>query len=74
MIDASIHPAICHGTPDDLWRTTTASTPIASIVSTVSRSDSPLFTEDEPTLNDIVSADSRFAAVSNESRVRVESS
>ena len=74
MTDASIQLAICQGTPDDLCRTTMASTPMASIVSTVSRSDSPLFTEDEPTLNDIVSADSRFAAVSNESRVRVESS
>ena len=74
MIDASIQLAICHGTPDDLCRTTTASTPIAWIVSTVSRSDSPLFTDDDPTLNDIVSAESRLAAVSNESRVRVESS
>ncbi len=72
--DASTQLAICHGTPDDLWRTTIASTPIASIVSTVSRSDSPLFTDDDPTLNVIVSAESRLAAVSNERRVRVESS
>ena len=51
-----------------------ASTPIASMVCTVSRSDSPFFTDDVPTLKVIVSADSRLAAVSNESRVRVESS
>ena len=51
-----------------------ASTPIASIVWTVSRSDSPFFTDDEPTLKVIVSADSRLAAVSKLSRVRVESS
>ncbi len=51
-----------------------ASMPIASIVSTVSRTDSPLFTDDDETENDIVSAESRFAAVSKLSRVRVESS
>ena len=48
--------------------------PIASIVFTVSRSDSPFFTDDEPAVNVIVSALSRLAAVSNERRVRVESS
>ena len=41
---------------------------------TVSRSDSPFFTDDVPTLKVIVSAERRLAAVSNESRVRVESS
>ncbi len=51
-----------------------ASTPIASMVMTVSRRLSPLFTEDDPTVNVIVSADRRFAAVSNDRRVRVESS
>ena len=56
------------------WRTTIASTPIASIVCTVSSRLSPFFTDDVDTENVIVSADSRFAAVSNESRVRVESS
>ena len=44
------------------------------IVSIVSRRLSPLFTLDVDTLNDIVSAESRLAAVSNDSRVRVESS
>ena len=47
---------------------------MASMVSTVSRSDSPLLTEEVPAENDITSADSRLAAVSNDRRVRVESS
>ncbi len=51
-----------------------ASTPMASMVRAVSRSDSPLFTDELPTLKFMVSAESRLAAVSNESRVRVESS
>ena len=55
-------------------RTTIASTPMASMVSTVSRSDSPFLTDDVLTLKFIVSAESRLAAVSNDSRVRVESS
>ena len=48
--------------------------PMASIVSIVSRTDSPLFTDDDDTAKHIVSADSRLAAVSKLSRVRVESS
>ena len=51
-----------------------ASTPIASMVSTVSRSDSPLFTDDVDTEKLSVSADSRLAACSKLRRVRVESS
>ncbi len=51
-----------------------ASTPMAQIVSTVSRRLSPLLTLDDATENVIVSADSRLAAVSKDSRVRVESS
>ncbi len=50
------------------------STPIASMVSTVSRSDSPLFTDDVDTEKLSVSADSRLAACSKLRRVRVESS
>ena len=69
-----VHRLICHGTPADPWRTTTASMPMARCVSTVSRRLSPFFTLDEPTLKVIVSAESRLAAVSNQSRVRVESS
>ena len=71
---ASTQLATWCGAPADAWRTTMASTPIASIVSAVSRSDSPFFTDDVLTLKFIVSADSRLAAVSNDSRVRVESS
>ena len=48
------------------WRTTMASTPMASMVSTVSRSDSPFFTDEVPTLKVMVSAESRLAAVSND--------
>ena len=48
--------------------------PIASIVSTVSRTDSPLFTDEDPTEKFTVSADSCLAAASNDSRVRVLSS
>ena len=51
-----------------------ASTPIASMVSTVSRSDSPFFTDDEPTLKFIVSARQPLGRRSKLSRVRVESS
>ena len=60
------------GTPEEAWRTTMASTPMASIVATVSRSDSPLFTDDVGTEKFRVSADSRLAACSKLSRVRVE--
>src|SRR6056297_3674638 len=62
------------GAPLDLWRTTNASTPIAAIVSIVSRRLSPLLRLDCDTANVIVSADRRLAAVSKLSRVRVESS
>ncbi len=48
--------------------------PMASIVSTVSRNDSPFFTAELATASDNTSADSRLAAVSKESRVRVDSS
>ena len=74
MMLAVVQRDTCQGTPLDLWRITNASTPIAATVSIVSRRLSPLFTLDEPTVNVITSADSRLAAVSNDSRVRVESS
>ncbi len=48
--------------------------PIASIVCTVSRRLSPFLTDELAAVNVIMSADRRFAAVSNERRVRVESS
>ena len=72
--EASIQPAIRWGTPLERWRTTMASIPMASTVRTVSSSDSPLRSDDDPAEKVMVSADSRLAAVSNESRVRVESS
>ena len=52
----------------------TASMPIASTVSTVSRRLSPFFTDELAMASESTSADSRLAAVSNESRVRVDSS
>ena len=53
---------------------TRASTPIASTVSTVSRSDSPLDTEEPLAATLMASADSHLPAISNDDRVRVESS
>ena len=47
---------------------------MASMVSTVSRSDSPLLSDEVDTEKVMVSAESRLAAVSKLSRVRVESS
>ena len=71
---ASIHEAILCGAPAQRWRTTIASTPIASMVRTVSRRLSPFPTAELAAVNDIVSAVRRLAAVSNDRRVRVESS
>ena len=51
-----------------------ASMPMASMVSTVSRSDSPLLTDEVLTEKFMVSAERRLAAVSKERRVRVLSS
>ena len=47
---------------------------MAQIVSTVSRTDSPLLTDEEAIEKFTVSAERRFAAVSKLTRVRVESS
>ncbi len=52
----------------------TESMPMASMVSTVSRSDSPFLTDEEPAANESTSADIRLAAVSKDIRVRVDSS
>ena len=52
----------------------TASMPMASTVSTVSRRLSPFLTDELATARESTSADSRLAAVSKESRVRVDSS
>ena len=74
MMLASIQPATRFGAPAAEWRITTASMPMASIVCTVSRRLSPFFTDDDETENAITSHERRLAAVSNEMRVRVESS
>ena len=62
------------GAPLAQCRHTTASLPIASRVSAVSLSDSPLLTLEPLAEKLMTSADSRLAATSNEVRVRVESS
>ena len=62
------------GAPLAPWRTTTASAPIASSVSAVSLRLSPLATLDPFAEKLITSAESRFAAASNEILVLVESS
>ncbi len=71
---AFVHFVIARGAPLLLWRTTNASTPMALIVSIVSRRLSPLLTLLDDTAKFIVSALSRLAAVSKLVRVRVESS
>ena len=58
--------------PDAGWRTTTQSAPIAESVSEVSRSDSPLLTDDPEALTLTVSALIHLPAISNDTRVRVE--
>ena len=58
---AELHDATRCGAPAAAWRTTIASTPIASIVCTVSSRLSPFFTDDVDTENVIVSAESRLA-------------
>ena len=72
--EALVHRVICCGAPLDPWRITKASTPIAVIVSMVSRRLSPLLTLLVDTEKFITSALSRRAAVSKLVRVRVESS
>ena len=72
--EASTHRVSMAGDPDDEWRMTIASAPMAWSVSAVSLSDSP-FATDEPDVEKLMtSADRRFAASSNEILVRVESS
>ena len=60
------------GAPDCEWRTTKMSASIATRLSTVSSSVSPLLVDDAPMLRLMTSADSRLAAISNVVRVRVE--
>ena len=57
--------------PDDGWRTTIASGRIASRLRAVSASVSPFVVLEVDALMLMVSADRRFAAISNDVRVRV---
>ena len=57
--------------PDEEWRSTIMSGCMASRLSAVSASVSPLTTLDEATAMLSVSALSRFSAISNDVRVRV---
>ena len=74
ITEASIQPSMSSGAPDMGWRTTTASTPMACRVSTVSLRLSPLETLEVPTAKLSTSAESRLAASSKDMRVRVEAS
>src|SRR5436190_21891820 len=62
------------GAPLALWRMTIMSGDIASRLRAVSRSVSPLVTLEVAGLKFSVSADSRFSAISNDERVRVDGS
>jgi hypothetical protein len=66
------HLVSVFGAPEEEWRMTMASAPIAWRVRAVSFSDSPLATLDPLVEKLITSADRRLAASSNEIRVRVE--
>ena len=58
--------------PPNAWRTTIASGCIACRLRAVSSSVSPFVVEDDEAAMLIASAESRFAASSNDVRVRVE--
>ena len=62
------------GAPEAAWRMTIASGRMATSVFRVSTSDSPLDTLDAVAVIEMVSAPSRFAAISKLVRVRVEAS
>ncbi len=69
---ALTHRESVYGAPEDECLITMASAPIACSVSAVSLRLSP-FATDEPLVEKLItSAESRFAATSNEMRVRVE--
>ena len=72
--DIHSHAARRAGAPDAPWRIITASAPMACKVCAVSFRDSPLLTLEPFAEKLITSAESLFAAASNEMRVRVESS
>src|SRR5699024_10231200 len=76
MIEQFIHCECARrcAAPDDGCRMITPSAPMASKVSAVSLSDSPLETEELFAEKLMTSAERRLAAASKEIRVRVESS
>src|SRR5206468_657861 len=74
MTAASLRSATKYGAPDDACRITTTSPPSACSVRTVSRSVSPFSTLEPLALIVVTSAESAFAASSNDTRVRVDAS
>ena len=68
----AVHSASCWAAPDAGCRMISASAPAARRVSAVSRSDSPLATDDPEALTLITSALIHLPATSNDTRVRVE--
>ncbi len=74
MIEAGKRSASIFGAPGCLWRMTIMSGAMAIRFSAVSISVSP-FSTDEPAAEKFrVSAESRFSAISNDTRVRVDAS
>ena len=71
--DLQIRASRC-AAPDDGWRSTIMLGPIASMLRAVSMSVSPLTTLELAIATPSVSALSRFSAISNEVRVRVDGS
>ncbi|SKW23187.1 Uncharacterised protein [Mycobacteroides abscessus subsp. abscessus] len=69
---SAVHCASCAATPEAGCRTINASAPIARRVKAVSRSDSPLATDEPEALTLMTSALIHFPATSKETLVRVE--
>src|SRR5436309_157700 len=74
MIDAGRRSASIFGAPGYLWRMTIMSGAMAIRFSAVSISVSPFSTDDPDAVKLSVSAERRFSAISNETRVRVDAS
>ncbi len=72
--EARMRSATRWGAPELLWRRTTMRGPIASRFRHVSRSVSPFCDDENDSDTLTTSADNRFAAISNDVRVRVEAS
>ena len=74
MIDAGSRSASIFGAPGCLWRMTIMSGAMAIRFSAVSMRVSPFSTDDPAAPKLRVSAERRFSAISNETRVRVDAS